>query len=681
MPCSPLDDLYDAVDRRASSDDDEPLLTQPPSLHNSVRRDDTIPFLDSVRRVIDNESAFHLRNNVEYSPPTQPPIVIPDYVSSAIRNELLVTWGCARPRSYQIDAIFHLVYKKTDMMYLIRKTGDGKSLVMQGMASMLKGITITMVPLLGLGSDQETKCTVEDSAVKAYHLDEYRNNHASILRNHLEKYTRKEKTSIILLISPQQLTKNSFWYPVLQSLASRGCISAVCIDEAHATVHNYESFRPEFKTAIDTINNIVSVARRAAPAMIYVPILVMSATFTIADQQAFNLLIGRFPSIVLWGNMARRNITFRVLICGQPVTSIMNMWMAIATKQPTKQSLIYSNSAAACDGQLLNRLSTTARKMPFNNGTFLALTGDCGLMLKSFLMASFCSDSPLADDINDGTDTSDDINDGTDTSNVHNSISLPRIWCMPCTSAANCGISSINCTTCFRVGPPPSWHELVQEMGRVDRLHNSETAGTNTYNVFLNVNTFISLWLRIHCEPNLSVRDRQRSDLFAILRMLILPRQCYHEMVEQHFQRPSTYDGEATCNNNCSYCDGSYKSFCGRISKHQLISVLTTNIFEKGSITAMSLVGMISSKANKRIKQAIWKGNSNVTPANVHALVLMLLASNMLSLTAPPSLSEKHILLKTVQFALTKQFASNDDDFETFAVYIDSNWEGICFGP
>jgi superfamily II DNA helicase RecQ len=57
------------------------------------------------------------------------------------------------------------------MMYLIRKTGDGKSLVMQGMASMLKGITITMVPLLGLGSDQESKCTVENSiTVEAYHM-------------------------------------------------------------------------------------------------------------------------------------------------------------------------------------------------------------------------------------------------------------------------------------------------------------------------------------------------------------------------------------------------------------------------------------------------------------------------------------------------------------------------------
>jgi superfamily II DNA helicase RecQ len=463
----------------------------------------------------------------------------------------------------------------------------------------------------------------------------------------------------------------------------------VCIDEAHSTVHNYESFRPEFKTAIETINYLVSVARRAAPAMIYVPILVMSATFTIADQHAFNLLIGRFPTIVFWGEMARRNITFNVQIAGQPTTSLMNTWTAIATEQPTKQSLIYSNSAAACDGQLLNKLSNAARKLPFNNGTFLSLTGDCGLMLKSFLMASFCGDTQTSSDASDDTNTqtaddhiltSDDTN--TQTANDTDILtSLPRIWCMPCTSAANCGISSINCTTCFRVGPPPSWHEMVQEMGRVDRLHNSAHDGTNTYNIFLNVNTFISLWLRIHCESNVSVRDRQRDDLFQILRMLILPRQCYHAMVEQHFERPSTYDGDPTCNNNCSYCNGSYQSFCGRISKHKLISILTTNIFEKGSITAMSLVGMISSKANKRIKQAIWRGNTNVTAGNVHALVLMLLASNLISVTAPASSLEKRVPLKTVHFALTKEFASNDDEFETFALYIDSNWEGLPIDP
>ncbi len=143
-------------------------------------------------------------------------------------------------------------------MYLIRKTGEGKSLVLQGMASMLKGLTVVMVPLLGLGADQEEKCNnANDDSVEAYHLDEYRHSNASALRSHLNDYSRKEKSSIILFVSPQRISHNLFWYPVLMSLARRGCISAVCIDEVHATVQNYESFRPEFKSAVESINILV----------------------------------------------------------------------------------------------------------------------------------------------------------------------------------------------------------------------------------------------------------------------------------------------------------------------------------------------------------------------------------------------------------------------------------------
>ncbi len=145
MPCSPLDDLNNLDDdndndRRASfnndedrcvssdDDDEDRLLTQPPSLCNTTRDAERVPFFDSVRRVIDNESAFNLRNNVEYSSPMPPPIVIPDNVSSAIRNELRLTWSFASPRSYQIHAIFHLVYKKTDMMWrrkIVSDAGNG----------------------------------------------------------------------------------------------------------------------------------------------------------------------------------------------------------------------------------------------------------------------------------------------------------------------------------------------------------------------------------------------------------------------------------------------------------------------------------------------------------------------------------------------------------------------------
>ncbi len=145
------------------------------------------------------------------------------------------------------------------MMYLIRKTGEGKSLVFQGMASMLKGVTVVMVPLLELGADQDIKCNdANDDAVESYHLDEYPATNATQLRMHLNQYLCEEKTAILIFVSPQALSQNSFWFPVLMLLARRGCISAVCIDEVHATVQNYESFCPEFETAIESINNIVA---------------------------------------------------------------------------------------------------------------------------------------------------------------------------------------------------------------------------------------------------------------------------------------------------------------------------------------------------------------------------------------------------------------------------------------
>jgi superfamily II DNA helicase RecQ len=206
----------------SSDDDDAPYFTQPPALVNTVQTS-THPlsrkmFLDSVDP-ISNPTAR------DYTiPPSPPSIVIPDYVSSAIKHKLLNTWGCASPRPYQVKVIFHLMYRKVDTVYLIWKTGEGKSLVLQAMASMLKDVTISVVPLLGLGSDQQEKCNLSSKAVESYHLDEFQGSHAQLLMRHLRLYTWKEKTTIILFVSPQQMQKNSIWYAVLLDLASHGCI-------------------------------------------------------------------------------------------------------------------------------------------------------------------------------------------------------------------------------------------------------------------------------------------------------------------------------------------------------------------------------------------------------------------------------------------------------------------------
>ena len=74
------------------------------------------------------------------------------------------------------------------------------------------------------------------------------------------------------------MQRNSNWYAVLRDLASWGCISTVCIDEVHSSVQNYESFRPEFKSAMDFFNQLVTISRNSTTrSHFYVPILAMSA--------------------------------------------------------------------------------------------------------------------------------------------------------------------------------------------------------------------------------------------------------------------------------------------------------------------------------------------------------------------------------------------------------------------
>ncbi len=217
-------------------DNDDHLLTQPPTVARS-------PLLDSAGFIINSESTFNLSFSIESLAPTPTlSITIPDYISSAITKELQLNWGCARPRPYQIEAIFHLVFRNTDMMYLIRKTGEGKSLVMQGMALMLKGITVSVVPLLGLGSDQAdkyaTSIRLQSKPTILTSFEVVTPIYFKQLQTHIRKYTREEgrKTAIILFLTPQQMDKNSMWYSVLMDLATRGCISAFVINEVHSTV-------------------------------------------------------------------------------------------------------------------------------------------------------------------------------------------------------------------------------------------------------------------------------------------------------------------------------------------------------------------------------------------------------------------------------------------------------------
>lgn len=236
---------------------------------------------------------------------------------------------------------------------------------------------------------------------------------------------------------------------------------------------------------------------------------------------------------------------------------------------------------------------------------FVPLTGGCGIMLKTYIMEALCGE---------GAEES----------------TLPTLWCVPCTSAANCGVSSLGCRTCYRYGLPPNLYDLVQEMGRVNRLLDG-VPGEHGYYVYLNVSTFLSLWIRSQRQTDADVRVRSEMQLYEVLRFLVLPEECYHNKIEQLFERPATHARRGDCDDQCSYCNGDYKDFCGQISKEHLIGALQANVFDRGAVRADKLVTFLTDKANtNKLKKSVWGAKAVVSAGQLDGVVLMLFASGLL---------------------------------------------------
>ncbi len=85
-----------------------------------------------------------------------------------------LVWGIAFPKEFQLAAVARIVFQAKRRLYLIQKPGEGKLAVVLTSATLLQGITLVVVPLLGLGCDQVAKAQHGRYKVEAYHLDENR---------------------------------------------------------------------------------------------------------------------------------------------------------------------------------------------------------------------------------------------------------------------------------------------------------------------------------------------------------------------------------------------------------------------------------------------------------------------------------------------------------------------------
>ncbi len=68
------------------------------------------------------------------------------------------------------------------MLYIIAKTGSGKSTILLMVDTLLTGVVVTLVPLVGLERNQLTKSCNVANYIEAFHLDEHRGKDAKKLR-------------------------------------------------------------------------------------------------------------------------------------------------------------------------------------------------------------------------------------------------------------------------------------------------------------------------------------------------------------------------------------------------------------------------------------------------------------------------------------------------------------------
>jgi hypothetical protein len=112
----------------------------------------------------------------------------PDY-ETWIGKTMLDDWGICCPHEFQIRAIHRAAFHRDELVYIIAKTGSGKSAVPLTVGSLLTGVVITRVPLVGLGSDQVSKSCNSNNYIKAYHVDKLCRKDSQKLHNRLDAMT------------------------------------------------------------------------------------------------------------------------------------------------------------------------------------------------------------------------------------------------------------------------------------------------------------------------------------------------------------------------------------------------------------------------------------------------------------------------------------------------------------
>ena len=252
------------------------------------------------------------------------------------------------------------------------------------------------------------------------------------------------------------------------------------------------------------------------------------------------------------------------------------------------------------------------------------------------------------------------------------SLSLPKVQIVVGTKALQCGVSGNYIKHAFKKGFPTNMYELVQELGRVDRQRNAEP-GTNTYEIHVSFNSYISIFVRIMQNDDGAERQVQLRQLHEVLEFLLVPTTCFHSTIEHYFERRMEGD-KCNCGHYCSFCREEHHDYTGKIFKKGLLHVLLTKLFSSTKApTCNELIKHLKS-GKEKIFHADNVPSRNTGP--IHGLALQLLAKRIIGLSVGDStkvgtdkLANKHLIVKLLN--------SDDDGLSMPSYLMDDAFSGM----
>ena len=201
------------------------------------------------------------KGNVGGDPPVEfkrdpPPLLqyddLPPRSVELLRAASAEIFGIQTPRPFQCTVAHHCICNDDTVLVVPRRTADGKTLVAQLSVFFRGGIILYEEPLVGLATDQVERATATEHNIEGYHGDEHKNADQRLLIDRLLSFNsdgaEANHVVINLMIGPK-LTTSKTWRPVLETLAKRGLIQMIVIDEVHY-IRQSASFRPEFREMI-----------------------------------------------------------------------------------------------------------------------------------------------------------------------------------------------------------------------------------------------------------------------------------------------------------------------------------------------------------------------------------------------------------------------------------------------